>query len=118
MIHYVQCLKAREGMPVLEFRTRFREYSEKMRAIAAAIGAIRVESSSTLAVEANLRVMSERGTHAPYDAVLNVYLPNAGVLDALAQPDTAALVEDAQAFQDSFVDLERSSFFFAAVDEG
>ena len=35
MIQYIQCIKAREGMAILDFRERFREYADKMRALGA-----------------------------------------------------------------------------------
>lgn len=116
MIQYIQCITAREGMPILEFREHFREYADRMRAIGAVVGAIRVEASITLVVEDNQRVMSDRGTQAPYDAVLEVYLPNARALDKLEAAEMRAQVDEFQTFQETFVDLERSSFFFATVE--
>ena len=118
MIQYIQCLKAREGMSIPEFRTHFREYVEQMRRIALSVGANRVEASTTLAIEANVDVMSNRGTRTPYDAVLEVYFPNASMLQTLEAPEMQEQMAAFQAFQESFVDLEHSSFFFATVDEG
>jgi hypothetical protein len=117
MIQYIQCLKAREGMPILEFRECFGEYADKMRAIGKAVGATKVEASTTLVVADNLRVMSDRGTKAPYDAVLEVYLPNARVLEALETPEMRGQVEEFKVFQETFIDLQGSSFFFATVEE-
>lgn len=116
MIQYIQCIKAREGMAILDFREHFRVYADKMRALGAAVGATKVEASTTLVVADNLQVMSERGTKAPYDAVLEVYLPNARALEALETPEMRARVEGFQAFQETFIDLHRSSFFFATVE--
>ena len=117
MIQYIQCIKAREGMAILDFREHFRVYADKMRVLGKAVGAIKVEASTTLAVADNLQVMSDRGTKAPYDAVLEVYLPNARALEALDAPDMQARVEDFQAYQESFIDLHGSSFFFATVED-
>ena len=118
MIQYIQCLKARTGMSISEFRTHFREYVEQMRRMAMDVGATRVEASTTLAIDANVEVMSNRGTQTPYDAVLEVYFPNASMLEALQASTMQERLDAIQRFQEEFVDLERSSFFFATVDEG
>ena len=118
MIQYIQCLKARDGMSIPEFRVHFREYVEQMRHIASDAGATRVEASTTLAIEANVQVMSDRGTQTPYDGVLEVYFPNASLLETLESPEMSARLDEIQVFQETFVDLEASSFFFATVDEG
>lgn len=118
MIQYIQCIKGKDHLTIAEFRRSFSEYGRRMREIALRLGAVRVEISSTLAVEANLKVIMARGTKLPYDGILEVYVASARDLEEkLAEPVIADAVQDLQRFQETFVDLEASAFFFATVED-
>lgn len=118
MIQYIQCIKGKDKLTIPEFRRAFAEYARQMRDIGARIGAVRVEVSTTLAVEANLKVMLDRGTGLPYDGVVEIYVENAREFgERLAQPQVAAAVRELQRFQETFVNLEASAFFFATSDD-
>ena len=117
MIQYIQCIKGKDQLTIPDFRRAFDEYGRMMRAIANRIGAERVEVSTTLAVEANLTVMLDRGTGLPFDGVVEIYIPSAREMaERLAHPDVAPMLQALQRFQEEFIDLESSRFFFASAE--
>ncbi len=117
MITFVQCVKAQSGLSIPEFRTSWRAYAETARTLAEATGAVGVSVSTTLAVAENLQVRLNRGTAEPYDGMLKVSWPNAAVLEEkLRDPALADVLGTFQKQQETFMDLERSSFFFASED--
>ena len=117
MIKFVQCVKKKPEMTVADFRGHWREYREKIRALAEVIGAFKCAESTTLTVEQNLEIMAARGTAEPYDAVLEIWLENARAADErLGTPEAQKLLSDLQSFQESSVDLASSAFFFTSED--
>lgn len=117
MIKLVQCIKGRDE-PLAEFRRSWRRYQERMRDLAVRFGIERIDFSVTLAVDANLQLMVSRGTRQPYDAMVELYFPNAVALGELAaDAGFQAAIEELRAIQEESFDLSASTFFFA-VDEG
>jgi hypothetical protein len=117
MITFVQCVKAQSDLSIPEFRKRWRAYGDTARTLAEATGAVGVSVNTTLAVAENLRVRLSRGTSEPYDGMLRVSWPNAASLEeTLKNPAVAAMLEAFQREQESFMDLDRSSFFFASEE--
>lgn len=117
MITFIQCVKGRPELSIPEFREHWKAYGKKAQAVALATGAVGVYVNTTLAVEENLEVQLSRGTAEPYDGVLKVCWPKAaGLEEVLNEPRVAALLDDFQSYQERFIDLDRSSFFFASEE--
>ncbi len=118
MLKLVQCVKGKEEIELLEFRHYWDEYRRQLEAGLAEVGATRVDFSTTLAVEDNLRLTVTRGTREPYDGVVEIYFENPKALrEALTDGLGQRFLENLRAFQEEFIDLDRSTFFFAIDDQ-
>ncbi len=118
MIKLVQCVRKQEDLELLEFRRYWEEYRKLLEDAREKLGISRVLFSTTLAVEDNLEVMLARGTRVPYDGIVEIFFENATVLKSiLADPKMTGVVEQLQEFQEEFMDLAGSTFFFAKNDE-
>jgi hypothetical protein len=118
MVKLVQCVRRRADVSVADFRDKWKEYGELIRAGSVSLGGVRCTLSTTLAVKENLLFSLRRGTQEPFDGIAEIWFENApAALAALRRPDWSAGLAKFQAFQESFVDVERSSFFFAIEDE-
>ena len=62
MLERVRCVRRRPDLTVVEFRRHGLEYGEAIVAPGAEIGAVRIEVSASLAVEANLEWQARRGS--------------------------------------------------------
>ncbi len=114
MIKLVQCIHSKPGLSPQEFRAHFERYGKLVHELLDRIGAVELELTETLAVQANAELMVSRSTGEPFDAMVEIWWPSAMVLDeALARPEGTEAVEAAQALQEEFMDLSRSVFFFA-----
>jgi hypothetical protein len=117
MITLIQCVKGRRDLSIPEFRKSWRAYAATAQALADATGAVGLIVNTTLAVAQNLQVRLNRGTSEPYDGVLKFCWPNAaGLEQRLKDPAVAPVLESFQKQQEAFVDLDRSSFFFASEE--
>ena len=117
MLKLVQCVKGKGDIDLLEFRHYWDEYRRRFEACLDEIGATRIDFSTTLAVEDNLRLMVTRGTREPYDGMVEIYFEDPRALrKALTDGRGQHLLEELRAFQEEFVDLQRSTFFFAIDD--
>lgn len=118
MLKFVQCIKGQADIELYEFRQYWSEYRTRFDDFFKSHGTTRVDFSTALAVEDNLRVVVDRGTRQPYDGMVEVYFENAGVLRRLLEdPGFQDGLSQIQAFQDEFIDFEQSTFFFA-MDDG
>jgi hypothetical protein len=117
MITLIQCVKSRTELSIQEFREHWKVYGKKARVLAEASGAVGLHTHTTLAVDQNLDLRLNRGTSEAYDGVLEFSWPNAaGLKEMLEHPAAAPLLEDFRSYQERFIDLDRSSFFFAAEE--
>ncbi len=118
MIKFIQCVRSRRDLSLQQFREYWQEYEGKVRRVAEVSGAVRATLDTTLAVDANLQVMTLRGTAAPYEGVAEILWERAPALALLTEgSDLRAAIEQMQALQAEFVDLERSAFFFAMTQD-
>lgn len=118
MIKLIQCVRRRPELGLADFRREWDAYRELLMDLAPEVGAVKVALSTTLAVEANLELMTQRGTREAYDGVAEVWWRSAGeARDAMARPGVDARLAAMQSRQEAFMDLESSSFFFALEDE-
>lgn len=114
MIKLVQCIHSKPDLSPREFRAQFEAYGKLIHDSLEQIGAVELELTVTLAVEANAEIMVSRSTGEPFDAMVEIWWPSAVALnEALVSPEGAKAVERIQKFQDEFIDLFRSVFFFA-----
>jgi len=117
MIKFIQCVKKKPEMSVQDFRRSWRDYQEKATELARAMNAAGLTFCTTLNVEENLQVMLTRGTSEPFDGVAEFRISNAPrTIEALSREPGRGLMENLQKAQAEFMDLESSSFFFAAED--
>lgn len=117
MITFIQCVRRRPELSIQQFRESWHAYAAKAEALARATGAIGLFMNTTLAVERNLHVRLSRGTSEPFDGVLKLCWSNAaGMQEQLERPEVADALEAFENLQQTFLDLERSSFFFASEE--
>lgn len=117
MIKFIQCVRRKPNISVAEFRRSWEAYREKVQALAQSSQAVRFAMSTTLQVEENITIMMSRGTHQPYDGLVEIWWrkgPDA--LEILNAPETQAQIEALRRLQEEFVDLGKSSFFFGAEE--
>ena len=117
MINFIQCVRRKPGLPLTEFRAAWQEYGKIARELAEEVGATRLSLSSTLAVDANLSLMADRGVFGPFDGVLEMRLESApAVIERLGRPGVREQLEALQKHQEEFMDLAGSSFFFTVEE--
>jgi hypothetical protein len=117
MIKFIQCVRRKQGLSVAEFRRYWETYQDRLRALAEISGAVRLTVDTTLAVEQNAQIMISRGTDEPYDGLAEFWWSTGP--EALAfvnRPDVRESIEATRLFQQEFMDLERSTFFFTSEE--
>ena len=118
MLKWVQCVRRRPELTVVEFRRQWLEYGEAIVSLGAEIGAVRIEVSAALAVEANLEWQARRGSAAPFDGLAEVHFSGSApqFFEALRAPGAKENVERLLQLQEEFVDVPHSCFFHASQD--
>lgn len=117
MIKYIQCVRKKPEMSVQDFRRSWKTYQEKATDLARAMNAAGLTFCTTLNVDQNLQLMLTRGTSEPFDGVVEFRISNAPrTIEALNREPGKSLMENLRRAQSEFMDLENSSFFFAAED--
>jgi ABC-type uncharacterized transport system ATPase component len=117
MIKFIQCVKKRPEVSIQDFRRSWKIYQAKATELAKAMNVTGLTFCTTLNVEENLQVMLTRGTSEPFDGVAEFRISNAPrTIDALSREPGKSLMEDLQKLQTEFLDMENSSFFFAAEE--
>ena len=118
MLKWVQCVRRRPELTVVEFRRAWLEYGEEVVALAAELDAARVEVSAALAVESNAEWPRRRGAAAPFDGLAEIHFAGSApeLLAALEAPGPKRRLEKLLALQDRFVDVPHSAFFLASQD--
>lgn len=118
MLKWVQCIRRRPELTVVEFRRRWLEYGEEIVALAAEIGAVRVEVSAALVVEANAAWQESRGSAAPFDGLAEIHFSGSApeFFRVLQEPGPGERVAKLLDLQEEFVDVPHSCFFLASQD--
>ena len=118
MLKWVQCVRRRPELTVVEFRRHWLEYGEEIVALGAELGAVRVEVSAALAVDANAEWQSRRGSAAPFDGLAEVHFSGSApeFFAALGRPGPREHAEKLLTLQADFVDVPHSCFFLASQD--
>jgi hypothetical protein len=114
MIKLIQCVHARSATPKAEFQRQWQEYGEQLRARATELGAVRIVLDTTLSIEVNQRLLQERGSMEPFDGVAEIWWDRgAELLEKADDKEMSSRIDRLREIQQSFMDVERSSFFFA-----
>lgn len=117
MIKYVKCLRRHPDLAPQDFRRHWEEYKALWQALANHFGAERVSFSTTLAVDANDRILIERGTEDPFDGMVETWVVDAkDIEDGFSKPAAQPLLQQVYAKEHEFLDLGRCCFFFSADD--
>jgi hypothetical protein len=113
MIKLIQCVRARSAIPKVEFQRQWQEYGEQLRALATELGAVRIVLDTTLSIEVNERLLQERGSMEPFDGVAEIWWDRgAELLEKADDKEMSSRIDRLREIQQSFMDVERSSFFF------
>jgi hypothetical protein len=114
MIKLIQCVRARSAIPKVEFQRQWQEYGEQLSALATELGAVRIVLDTTLSIEVNQRLLQERGSMEPFDGVAEIWWDRgAELLEKADDKEMSSRIDRLREIQQSFMDVERSSFFFA-----
>jgi hypothetical protein len=118
MLKWVQCIRRRPELTVVEFRRHWLEYGEEMVSLGAELGAFRVEVSAALAVDGNAEWQRMRGSAAPFDGLAEVHFSGSApeFFAALEEPGPRERAEKLLALQEEFADVPHSCFFLASQD--
>jgi hypothetical protein len=118
VLKWVHCVRRRPELTVVEFRRAWTQHGEEVVALAAEIGAVRVEVSAALAVESNVEWQRLRGSAAPFDGLAEIHFSGSApeFFAALERPGPSARLRRLAAFQEGFVDIPHSCFFLASQD--
>lgn len=118
MLKWVQCVRRRPELTVVEFRRKWLEYSEEIVSLGAELGAVRVEVSAALAVGANVEWQARTGSAAHFDGLAEIHFSGSApeFLVALDQPGPKGHAERLLQLQEDFVDIPHSCFFLASQD--
>lgn len=118
MLKWVQCVRRRPELTVVEFRRKWLEYSEEIVSLGAELGAVRVEVSAALVVDANAEWQLRRGSAAPFDGLAEIHFSGSApeFLAVLDQPGPMEHAERLLRLQEDFVDIPHSCFFLASQD--
>lgn len=118
MLKWVQCVRRRPDLTVVEFRRQWQRYGEEIVSLGAELGAVRVEVSAALAVDANAEWQARRGSAPPFDGLAEIHFSGSApeFFAALEAPGPKACFERLEALQEELVDVPRSCFFLASQD--
>lgn len=118
MLKWVQCIRRRPELTVVEFRRTWLEYGEEVVSLAAELGATRVEVSAALVVPANAAWQEHHGSAAPFDGLAEIHFQGSApeFFRRLEEPGPKEHVDRLLAMQDDFVDVPHSCFFLASQD--
>ncbi len=118
MLKWVQCVRRRPELTVVEFRRKWLEYSEEIVSLGAELCAVRVEVSAALVVDANAEWQLRRGSAAPFDGLAEIHFSGSApeFFAVLDQPGPMEHAERLLRLQEDFVDIPHSCFFLASQD--
>jgi len=113
MIKLIQCVRSKPATPKAEFQRQWQAYGEQLSALATELGAVRIVLNTTLSIEVNQRLLQERGSMEPFDGVAEIWWDRgAELLEKADDREMSSRIDRLRKIQESFVDVERSSFFF------
>lgn len=118
MIKFMQCIRRKPQLSVAEFRQHWDRYKGVWLELAKLSGAKRMVTSIGLDIDQNTTIQLARGTREPFDGVLEMWwVSGEQVAKSLQDPTLKEKLASMRQYQEEFVDLASSSFFFASEDE-
>ena len=119
MIKLVYCIRRRPDVPADAFyRYWLAEHGPKVRAVAAAIGAVKYVQSHTAMPETNAAFRQSRGLAAGYDGITEVWFTDEATMQAaLGTPDGVAAAKLLLDDESTFIDFANSCIFMTHEHE-
>ncbi len=119
MIKLVYCIKRKPSVSPEKFHRYWREvHGPKVKAVAAAIGAVRYVQSHTILPEVNAGFRVSRGLASGYDGITEVWFENEpSMASALGTADGVAAAKMLLDDEDHFIDFSTSSIFMTQEHE-
>lgn len=115
MIRFVNCIRKHENISDGQFRKLWNspEFDELLFQVALFSGADRYTKNFGLKVEANNRLLVDRGGNEPFDGIIElVWEAPIDLISAYDSPEGKTLLNEITTFEDQFVDFSASSAFF------
>jgi len=115
MIRFIHCVKRRDDVPQETFRRYWTDeaFDRLIQRMAALHGASKVSRNLTLQVDANKRIMEERGSDEPYDGIIEYWWDSASqLMEIYNSEESRKLRAEMMNYQSRFVDFSASSAFF------
>lgn len=113
MIKLVQCVRRRPDLSIAEFRDAWEQYGDRLAVAATELGAAGARLSTTLQTAVNEALTEARGSTEPFDGVAEVLWPSGSEIAAAANvPWMRERIAELRRYQESFIDIGASSFFF------
>ena len=119
MIRFINCMRKRDDVSVNDFRKYWQDekFDDFIRSVVKVTKAERYAKNLTLSVEANIRVMADRGGDEPYDGILEYWWTNAReLMDVYETPEATDLRKEIMEYQRQFVDFDKSTAFFTEYE--
>jgi len=118
MIKFMQCIRRKPQLSVVEFRHHWDRYKEVWLELAKLSEAKRMVTSIGLDIDQNTTIQLVRGTREPFDGVLEIWwVSGEPVVRCMQDPALKDKLASMRRLQEEFIDLASSSFFFASEDE-
>lgn len=119
MIKLVYCIKRKPDVSPEEFnRYWLEDHGPKVKAVAAAIGAVRYVQSHTILPEVNAGFRASRGLTEGYDGITEVWFDSeASMTAALGTGDGVAAAKMLLDDESHFIDFATSSIFMTREHE-
>ena len=119
MIRFVNCIRKHEKMTDEIFRQYWNSelFSDLVFQVARYSGADRYAKSLSLKIEANNRLLNDRGGLKPFDGTIELWWESPPDLLSLYDSEEGqALINEILNYEQQFVDFTRSSTFFTETN--
>ena len=115
MIRFVNCIRKHEKITDEEFRNLWNspDFDELLFQVALFAGADRYTKNFSLKVEANIRLLEDRGGLKPFDGIIElVWEAPTDLLAAYDSDEGKVLLNEIIKYEEQFVNFSDSSAFF------
>ncbi len=119
MFRLMHCVRKRENVSEVEFRRRWAtdEFDALISEAALLFNVCNYKKSLYLHVVLNDELRSEAGGEQPYDAVIEYWWKDKKDYPSLDSPITQKWIDKLEAYQEAFIDSDRSCLFFTDWEE-
>ncbi len=118
MVKFVQCVSRKPGMEAIRFRTYWNEYGKRLEEmVRERPNVLRYCLNTTLLVKETIAFMTDYGSSAPYDGMVELWLDDATITAAnLRDPKWKPLLQEVMGLLSEFSDPQKTTAFFAAEE--